>query len=170
MIFCLSVLCGQAISQKQTAGTKGNPDIEKGGHPMSIEANKALIRRVYELSTQKDVAKLFELYDPGYIEHLRNGDQSLEQLKAGIPVIFAALPDIKFTIEDIVAEGDKVAYRVTITGTHTGVPYMGVAPSGKKIEMRNTSIKRIANGRLAESWGTLDTLSAMRQLGLIPAR
>jgi len=52
---------------------------------MSIEANKALIRRVYELSTQKDVAKLFELYDPGYIEHLRNGDQSLEQLKAGIP-------------------------------------------------------------------------------------
>jgi len=46
----------------------------------------------------------------------------------------------------------------------------GVAASGKKIEMRNTSIKRIANGRLAESWGTLDTLSAMRQLGLIPAR
>lgn len=170
MIFCLSILCGQAISQKQTAETKGNPGIEKGGSPMSIEANKALIRRVYELSTQKDVAKLFELYDPGYIEHLRNGDQSLEQLKAGIPVIFAALPDLKFTVEDMVAEGDKVAYRVTITGTHTGGPYMGVAPSGKKIEMRNTSIKRIANGRLAESWGTLDTVSAMRQLGLIPAR
>jgi hypothetical protein len=169
MIFCLSILCGQAISQKQ-AETKGNPDIEKGGPPMSIEANKALIRRVYELSTQKDVAKLFELYDPGYIEHLRNGDQSLEQLKAGISIIFAALPDLKFTVEDMVAEGDKVAYRVTITGTHTGGPYMGVAPSGKKIEMRNTSIKRIANGRLAESWGTLDTVSAMRQLGLIPAR
>ena len=169
MIFCLSILCGQAISQKQ-AETKGNPDIEKGGPPMSIEANKALIRRVYELSTQKDVAKLFELYDPGYIEHLRNGDQSLEQLKAGISIIFAALPDLKFTVEDMVAEGDKVAYRVTITGTHTGGPCMGVAPSGKKIEMRNTSIKRIANGRLAESWGTLDTVSAMRQLGLIPAR
>ena len=137
---------------------------------MSIEANKALIRRVYELSTQKDVAKLFELYDPEYIEHLRNGDQSLEQLKAGIPLIFAAIPDLKFTVEDMVAEGDKVAYRVTITGTHTGGPFMGVAPSGKKIELRNTSIKRIANGRLAESWGTLDTVSAMRQLGLIPAR
>jgi predicted ester cyclase len=170
MIVCLSTLCGQAISPKQTAETKGNPGIEKGGSPMSIEANKALIRRVYELSTQKDVAKLFELYDPGYIEHLRNGDQSLEQLKAGISVIFAAFPDLKFTVEDMVAEGDKVAYRVTITGTHTGVPYMGVDPSGKKIEMRNTSIKRIANGRLAESWGTLDTVSAMRQLSLIPAR
>ncbi len=137
---------------------------------MSIEANKALILRVYELSTQKDVVKLFELYDPGYIEHLRDVDQSLDQLKAGIPVFFSAFPDLTFTVEDMVAEGDKVAYRVTITGTHTGGPYMGVAPSGKKIEMRNTSIKRIANGRLAESWGTLDTVSAMRQLGLIPAR
>jgi predicted ester cyclase len=137
---------------------------------MTIEANKALISRVYELSTQKDVAKLFELYDPGYIEHLRNGDQPLEQLKVGIAVIFAALPDLKFTVEDMVAEGDKVAYRVTITGTHTGGPYMGIAPTGKKIEMRNTSIKRIVNGKLAESWGTIDSLSMMRQLGLIPAR
>lgn len=157
-----------SIFQKQIAETKGNSDIEKGDLSMSIEANKELIRRVYELSTQKDVAKLFELYDPGYIEHLRNGDQSLEQMKAGIQVIFAAFPDLRFTVEDVVAEGDKVAYRVTITGTHTGGSYMGVAPSGKKIEMRNTSIKRIANGRLAESWGTLDTVSAMRQLGLIP--
>jgi predicted ester cyclase len=137
---------------------------------MSIEKNKALIHRSYELSTQKDVASLFELYDPGYIEHMRDGDQTLEQLKLGVPVFFAAFPDARFTIDDMVAEGDKVAYRVTITGTHTGRPYMGIAPSGKKIEMRNTSIKRIANGKLAESWGTLDTLSMMRQLGIIPSR
>ena len=137
---------------------------------MTIEANKALIRRVYELSTQKDVAKLFEFYDPGYVEHLRDRDESLEQLKAGIAMIFAAFPDLTFTVEDMVAEGDKVAYRVTITGTHTGRSYMGIAPTGKKIEMRNTSIKRIVDGKLAESWGTLDALSMMRQLGLIPGR
>jgi len=137
---------------------------------MSLEENKALVRRVYELSTKKDTSALFELYDPGYIEHLRDRDETLEQLKRGVAVIFAAFPDLAFTIEDMIAEGDKVAYRVTITGTHTGGPYMGLAPSGKKIVMKNTSIKRIANGRLAESWGTLDTISAMRQLGLIPAR
>jgi predicted ester cyclase len=170
MIFCLPILCWQAFSQIQAADPKGNPCPEKGGTSMTIEANKALIRRVYELSTQKDVAKLFELYDPGYIEHLRDRDESLQQMKAGIPVLFAAFTDIKFTVEDMVAEGDKVAYRVTITGTHTGGPYMGIAPTGKKFEMRNTSIKRIVNGKLAESWGTLDSLSAMRQLGLIPAR
>jgi predicted ester cyclase len=135
---------------------------------MTIEQNKELIRHVYELSSQKDTASLFGLYDPGYIEHTRDSDQSLERLKLGVSVFFAAFPDLKFTIEDMVAEGDKVAYRVTITGTHTGRPFMGIAPTGKKIEMRNTSIKRIANGKLAESWGTLDTLSMMRQLGLIP--
>jgi predicted ester cyclase len=137
---------------------------------MSIEANKALVRRAYELSTKKDTAALFEMYDPGYIEHMPDGDHTLEQLKRGVPLFFAAFPDLKFTIEDMVAEGDKVAYRVTVTGTHTGGPYMGLAPGGRKIAMRNTSIKRIANGRLAESWGTLDSLSMMQQLGLIPAR
>jgi predicted ester cyclase len=169
-VCCLSIFCWPAISQKQSAVLEKNPCIEKGGALMSLEENKSVVRRAYELSTKKDTAALFEMYDPGYIEHMPDGDQTLEQLKHGIPVFFAAFPDLRFTIEDMVAEGDKVAYRVTVTGTHTGGPYMGLAPSGKRIEMRNTSIKRIAHGKLAESWGTLDTLSMMRQLGLVPAR
>jgi predicted ester cyclase len=150
--------------------SKKNPGMPKGGSPMSLEENKAVVRRAYELSTRKDLALLFELYDPGYIEHLRDGDQTLEQLKRGIAVMFAAFPDLTFTIEDMIAEGDKVAYRVTIIGTHTGGSFRGIEPTCKKIEMRNTSIKRIANGKLAESWGTLDTLSMMKQLGIIPSR
>jgi predicted ester cyclase len=137
---------------------------------MSGEEIKSIVRRAYELSTKKDIAALFEMYDPGYVEHMPDGDQPLEQLKRGVPRFFAAFPDLTFTVEDMVAEGDKVAYRVTVTGSHTGGPYLGLAPTGKKIVMKNTSIKRIANGKLAESWGTLDTLSMMRQLGLIPAR
>jgi predicted ester cyclase len=137
---------------------------------MSTEENKTIIRRVYDLCTQKDLSALFELYDPGYIEHTSEGDTSLEQLKQFTPVFFAAFPDISFIVEDMVAEGDKVAYRVTVRGTHTGRQFMGITPTGNKIEMRNTSIKRIANGRLAESWGTLDNLSMMRQLGVIPKR
>ena len=100
---------------------------------MSIEENKTTIRRVYDLCTQKDLATLFELYDPGYIEHTPDGDTSLEQLKQFTPVLFAAFPDISFTVEDMVAEGDKVAYRVTVRGTHTGRQYMGIPPAGKKI-------------------------------------
>ncbi len=81
---------------------------------MSIEESKALIRRIYELSSQKDMVALFELYDPDYIEHTRNGDYNLEQLKKTTSIFFTAFPDSIFTIENIVAEKDKVAYQATI--------------------------------------------------------
>ena len=134
---------------------------------MSIEKNKALILRIYELSSQKDMTALFKLYDPKYIEHTRNGDYSIEQLKKTTSIFFAAFPDSHFIVENMVAEKDKVAYQATIKGTHKGL-FRGIAPTGKKIEMINTSIKRIINGKLVESWGTMDTLSMMQQLGIIP--
>jgi predicted ester cyclase len=169
-VCCFYIFCVPAISQKNDSALAKDSDNKTGGFSVSLEDNKSVVRRTYELSTKKDVAALFEMYDPGYIEHMPYGDQPMEQLKRGVPLFLAAFPDATFTVEDMVAEGDKVAYRVTITGTHTGGPYLGLAATGKKILMRNTSIKRIANGKLAESWGTLDTLSMMRQLGLIPAR
>ena len=136
---------------------------------MSIEENKTIVRRVYDLCTKKDLVALFELYDPGYIEHTRKGDISFEQLEQSTSMFFTAFPDSSFTVENMVSEGDKVAYQVTIRGTHKG-QFMGIAPTGNKIEMRDTSIKRIVSGKLAESWGTVDSLSMMQQLGMIPKR
>lgn len=136
---------------------------------MSTEENKAVVRCVYDLCTQKDMAALFEHYDPGYIEHTRNGDKSLEQLKKITSAFFIAFPDCSYTVENMVAEGEKVAYQVTIRGTHKG-HFMGIAPTGNKIEMIDTSIKRIIDGKFAESWGTIDSLSMMQQLGMIPKR
>jgi predicted ester cyclase len=136
---------------------------------MSIEENKAIIRRVYELCTRKDLAALFESYDLAYIEHTPNGDIPLGKLRQGTSMFFSAFPDSSFAVENMVAEGDKVAYQVTITGTHKG-QFMGIAPTGNRIEMHDTSIKRIVGGKLAESWGTVDTLNLMQQLGVIPKR
>ncbi len=136
---------------------------------MSTEENKATILHVYDLCTRKDLAALYDLYDPGYIEHTRNGDFPFEQVKRTTSNFFASFPDSSFTVENMVAEGDKVAFQVTIRGTHKG-PFMGVPPTGNKIEMHDTSIKRIINGKFVESWGTLDTLSLMQQLGIIPKR
>lgn len=136
---------------------------------MSLEENKSIVRHVYDLCTQKDIVALYEMYDPAYIEHTRNGDASLEQLKRTTSLFFSAFPDCSFTVENMVAEGDKVAFQVIIKGTHTGA-YLGIAPTGNKIEMHDTSIKRIIDGKFAESWGTLDTLSMMQQLGVIPKR
>jgi steroid delta-isomerase-like uncharacterized protein len=79
-----------------------------------------------------------------------------------------AFPDLHITVEDLIAEGDKVVARNTVTGTHQG-EYMGVPPTGKSITYNEIFIARLVNGRIAETWGVVDVLSQMRQLGVIPA-
>jgi len=78
-----------------------------------------------------------------------------------------AFPDLHITIEDLIAEGDKAVARNTVTGTHQG-EYMGLPPTGKSIPYNEIFIVRLADGRIAETWGVVDVLSQMRQLGAIP--
>ena len=79
-----------------------------------------------------------------------------------------AFPDLHIAVEDLIAEGDKVVSRDTVTGTHRG-EYMGVPPTGKCIAYNEIFIVRFARGRIAETWGVVDVLSQMKQLGVIPA-
>jgi steroid delta-isomerase-like uncharacterized protein len=79
-----------------------------------------------------------------------------------------AFPDLHITVEDVIAEGDKVVGRNTVTGTHQG-EYMGIPPTGKSVSYNEIFIARFVNGRIAETWGVVDVLSQMRQLGAIPA-
>jgi steroid delta-isomerase-like uncharacterized protein len=76
-----------------------------------------------------------------------------------------SFPDVNITIEDLVAEGDRVVNRYVERGTLTGRPFLGVEPSGQRYEKPGTTVYRVADGRLAESWGVEDTLGWMRQLG-----
>ncbi len=80
----------------------------------------------------------------------------------------AAFPDSVATIEDILAEGDKVAFRVTYRMTHQA-KFMGIEPTGKKVTMTNAAIYRIAAGKVVEGWATIDNLHFMQQLGAIPS-
>ena len=82
--------------------------------------------------------------------------------------LIRAFPDLHIAVEDTVAEGDKVVFRNTVTGTHRG-EYMGVAPTGKSIHYEEIFILRAAGGRIAEIWGVVDIAAQMRQLGLLPA-
>jgi len=134
---------------------------------MNIEENKALVRHAFELMNRKELDTFFQLLDTGYVAHYAIGDFSLEQAKQFETMYFAAFPDAIATIEDILAEGDKVAIRVTWRGTHKG-EFMNIAPTGNKIEMTNTIIFRIAVDKLAENWATIDELRLMQQLGVIP--
>jgi steroid delta-isomerase-like uncharacterized protein len=78
-------------------------------------------------------------------------------------------PDLRITVEDLIAEGDKVVSRNTVTGTHQG-EHLGVPPTGKSVTYSEVIIARFADGRIAETWAVVDVLSQMRQLGAIPAQ
>ena len=90
-----------------------------------------------------------------------------ELLKEVFRRLHRAFPDLHTSIEDLIAEGDKVVARNTVTGTHQG-EYMGLPPTGKSISYKEIFIVRFAGGRIAETWGVVDVLSQTRQLGAIP--
>jgi steroid delta-isomerase-like uncharacterized protein len=92
------------------------------------------------------------------------GAQALKQVWA---VLLRAFPDIHVTVEDVIAEGDKVVFRQTVTGTHRG-EYRGLPPTGKSVAYNEIFIVRFAGGRIAEIWGVVDVFSQLRQLGAIP--
>src|ERR1700704_3930993 len=79
-----------------------------------------------------------------------------------------AYPDLHITVEDLLAEGDKVVSRNSVTGTHRG-EYMGISPTGKSVTYSEIFIFRFESGRITESWGVVDVLSQMRQMGAIPS-
>jgi predicted ester cyclase len=93
------------------------------------------------------------------------GAQALEQAMA---MLLQGFPDIHVAVEDLIAEGDKVVGRNTISGTHQG-SYMGLAPTGTRVTYDEIFIFRFADGRIVETWGVVDVFSQMKQLGVIPA-
>jgi steroid delta-isomerase-like uncharacterized protein len=92
------------------------------------------------------------------------GAQALKEVFARL---HRAFPDLHIAVEDVIAEGDKVVCRNTVTGTHQG-EYMGLPPTGRSITYNEIFIFRFAGGRIAETWGVVDVLAQMRQLGVIP--
>ncbi len=139
---------------------------------MTTEENKAISRRVgEETSNGGDLDLADELYAPDYVLHDPSLPEDLhgpEGLKRYVAMTRAAFPDARVTVEDQVAEGDKVVDRWTARGTHTG-EFMGIPPTGRRIEVSGVTISRFAGGKIAEDWYQGDDLGMMRQLGVIPS-
>lgn len=139
---------------------------------MVVEEIKALMRRLFEEYNKGKAAAMAatdELYAADFVYHGVGGEEirGLKSIKQSESEGFIAFPDYHFTIEDMVVEGDKVATRVTLTGTHTG-EFMGVPPTNKKVTVWAMTISRISGGKIVESWEMMDTLGLMQQLGAIP--
>jgi predicted ester cyclase len=90
--------------------------------------------------------------------------QGIEGAKAAHQIMLAGFPDYQTVIDDLIAEGDKVAARITMSGTHTG-SFMGIPPTGKFISFTGMYIARIADGKIIEHWGEEDSVSLLQQLG-----
>jgi steroid delta-isomerase-like uncharacterized protein len=138
---------------------------------MSTEQNKAAARRIYDECFNKgNLAAVDELVDPGTTDHnptIPNQAPGAEGFKQLLTTFRTSFPDLHFTVEDIIAEGDKVVVRWTSTGTDTG-GFAGMPPTGITAGTSGIDTLRFANGKVVERWGVVDFLSLLQQLGVIP--
>jgi steroid delta-isomerase-like uncharacterized protein len=138
----------------------------------TIEVNKTQYRRTFEeVFNQGNLALVDELVAPDFLYHEvppgmdNRGPESTRQL---VTMLRTAFPDLHFTIEDLVAEGDTVAGRVTMRGTHLG-PFQGIPPTGRSFQQAHMHFVRFKEGKAIEHRAVRDDLGMMRQLGVIPA-
>lgn len=135
-----------------------------------MEQNKALVRRWIAEIDKRNLDVADELVAADYIDHnpgLPGTAPGREGLKQTNALLHAAFPDARHTIEDQIAEGDKVVTRMTVTGTFKG-ECMGIPPNGKQITMTGIMIHRIAGGQIIEHWAVADRLTFLQQMGAIP--
>ncbi|UCH26260.1 MAG: ester cyclase [Trueperaceae bacterium] len=137
---------------------------------MSLENNKAVARQFYRILETGDISMADEIVAADYVNHnaIPGQKAGLEGYKDVVRSLRTSLPDIRYTIEDQVAEGDKVVTRYTAKGTHQG-EFLGVAATGKPITMTALVLQRVVDGKIQESWLELDMLSVLRQMGEIPS-
>jgi predicted ester cyclase len=135
----------------------------------SMDHNKGLVRRVFEEGfTQGNAGVFDEVLAPNYVNHdFPMPVPGREGLKQVLSLFRAAFPDLRVSIEDEVAEGDRVASRGYFAGTHRG-EFMGLAPTGKPINVAYIDMWRVENGQLVENWVRMDMVGMMQQLGAIP--
>lgn len=140
---------------------------------MSVDENKTIARRfIEEVCNRPDLELANELIVEDYVHHdpslppeLQRGRENYKKL---FGMFLTAFPDLHGTIEDIVAEGDRVASRVQWKGTHKG-ELQTIPPTGRPVNFGFMQIQRIEEGKIAEGWVIFDSLGMMQQLGVIPS-
>ncbi len=136
----------------------------------TAEENKAQFRRTYEEGLNQGILDVAdELVAPDFVNHEAPSGRNRgpESMRALITMLRTAFPDLHFTIEELVGEGDTVAGRVTLSGTHEG-PLMRMPPTGRSVRQASMHFVRFRDGKAIEHWGVRDDLGMMQQLGVIP--
>ena len=132
---------------------------------MSSGENTDVVRRTIEAINSHDLSSVEDIVAPGFFDHTRqlHGPGGVRQF---LSTVFGSFPDFHMRLEDLISQGDKVWFRVTITGTHKG-DFMGAPPTGNKFVEPAVWIFRIADGRAVEAWSVADEMDFNQKIGLI---
>ena len=135
--------------------------------PTDAAANKQAVRRLYEDCINPGrLDRLAELISDDFVG--AHGERGPAAYAATVTGLRTGFPDLRFTVEDVVAEADRVAIRWTWHGTHSG-PFAGLTPSGKSVTNSGIAIYQLANHKIIRVWFETDRLGALQQLGVVPA-
>ena len=141
---------------------------------MTTEENQAVARRFVEVLQEffrtGDANLMDSVLADNVVQHISGlppEAKSLEGFKQLLPAVPQAFPDVLFEVEDLVAEGDMVAFRLNWSGTHQG-EFFGIPPTGTRATVTEMHMFRIAGGKVVERWGEWDALGLMQQLGAAP--
>jgi steroid delta-isomerase-like uncharacterized protein len=170
----IALIGAAVVTQWQRVKELGRKVLRKGPEEASgsAEENKAVVRR--------EMAELFnhtgnldaveEVIAPNYVSHEPTSGETrgIEGARQFAATFREAFPDLQNTIEDMVAEGDKVVVRFRARGTHQGETEAFGPPTGKSMEITGITIKRVSEGKIVEAWTNFDAMGMMQQLGLVP--
>jgi len=134
---------------------------------MGTEEHKAVVRRWVDVTNRKDLAGLDELFTADTFDQLGQRTGGVAWWKEVFAFLYATLPDWSWTLEDLVAEQDRVVARLTVTGTHQGsaIPFLaGIRPTGRSVVWTHHHTFRFVDGKIAEHWGNRDDLGFLRQV------
>jgi steroid delta-isomerase-like uncharacterized protein len=130
--------------------------------------NEAVVRRLIdEVINQGQTSPLAELVGADHVGHDTLGDHyGPDGVRISVAELRTAFPDLRISIDDLLAAGDRVVHRFTMAGTHAG-PFLGLPATGRPVRTTGIEIGRISGGKLAERWSVLDTIGLLRQLGAV---
>jgi steroid delta-isomerase-like uncharacterized protein len=134
------------------------------------ERNRQVVLEAWgALDSGRDASVMSSFFADGYIRHSGEGDYSLDEFAAVLNDLYAAFPDLSTDFPQVVAAGDKVAWRWVSLGTHLG-PYMGVPPTHKRVTASGITISRLVDGVIVEDWASWNKVSVLHDLGIVPLR
>ena len=134
-----------------------------------LEENKAIVRSWVEAFNEGNLEAVDELLTDSYVRHDPNSPEvrGAEEEKQLIAMYRSAFPDLHFTVEDMVAEDDRIAIRLSISATHKG-ELLGIPPTESRLSFTAMEIYRLKEDKIDEQWVNVDTLGMMQQLGVVP--